>query len=62
MGRHCGSRLTADEKRELWRRWQRGETLIEIGHALARRPQQVYATLRKAGGIEPAPRLHRSGS
>jgi IS30 family transposase len=41
---------------ELWRRWQSGESLIEIGDALQRDPATVHVLLRDAGGISPGVR------
>jgi IS30 family transposase len=51
-----GDRLTDREKQELWRRWQAGETLAQIGEALQRGKSTVYTTLQRAGGIAPRPR------
>ncbi|MEQ1650192.1 MAG: IS30 family transposase [Hyphomicrobiaceae bacterium] len=53
--------LTVEDKRELWRRWRLGETVVEIGRALGRSPPNIYTTVRKSGGIAPADRVRREG-
>jgi IS30 family transposase len=50
------ARLSWDQKTELWRRWRHGETLSEIGRALARPPATVFSVLRTHGGVAPAVR------
>lgn len=57
MGRARG--LSDSEKRELWLRWKRGETTVEIGRALGQSTGRVWQTLRTAGGIAPAARKRR---
>jgi len=47
------------ERRELWERWRRGESISEIGRALDRAPGTVHYTIRQHGGIAP-PRRCRS--
>ena len=47
------------ERRELWERWRRGESISEIGRALDRAPGTVFFTLKERGGFSPATR-HRS--
>lgn len=51
MGRHV--RLTVEQRRELWVRWRRGETLLEIGRALGRSAPGVFRLVRAEGGIGP---------
>jgi IS30 family transposase len=50
---------SAGERRELWERWRRGESISEIGRALDRAPGTIFTTLKERGGIAPAER-HRS--
>jgi transposase, IS30 family len=47
---------SAGERRELWRRWRRGESISEIGRALDRAPGTIFTTLRERGGIAPPER------
>lgn len=49
-------RLSTTQLRELWTRWKDGQTLEEIGRALARPPASVYSVLRRHGGIAPRER------
>jgi IS30 family transposase len=53
-------RLSGAQKRELWERWRRGETLAEIGRALGRSQPRVYSILKGEGGIAPAERRRRA--
>ena len=50
---------SAGERRELWERWRRGESISEIGRALDRAPGTIFTTLKEHGGIAP-PERHRS--
>lgn len=43
-------------RRQVFRRWREGWPLERIGAELAVSVGRVYSTLRRAGGIEPAPR------
>jgi IS30 family transposase len=47
---------SASERRELWERWRRGESISEIGRALDRAPGTIFTTLKEHGGIAPAER------
>jgi len=60
MGRAV--RLTGEQRRELWSRWKRGETLVEIGRALNRSTPNIFNLIRASGGIEPRPRRDRSSA
>ena len=51
--------LTDRQRRELWERWKKGETLSDIGRALGKHPGSVFGVLRLSGGIYRHPR-HRS--
>ena len=52
--------LTAEQKRELWLRWQAGESLSEIGRALGRQAGSIHGVVAANGGYVPA-RRRRSG-
>lgn len=41
------------ERRELWDRWKRGESVTEIARALDRAPGTIHCTLRELGGVVP---------
>ena len=60
MGRRV--RLTGEQRRELWARWKRGETLVEIGRALGRSTTNVFSLVRASGGIEPWERRERASA
>ena len=44
------------ERRELWDRWKRGESISDIGRALARAPGTIHSTIREHGGVVPPER------
>ncbi len=50
---------SATERRELWERWRRGESVSDIARALDRVPASVYYTLCRRGGIAPPQRRRR---
>lgn len=47
---------SAAERKELWERWKRGETVSDIARALDRAPGTIHCTLRERGGIAPPER------
>ena len=47
---------SVQERRELWERWKRGETVSEIGRALDRARATVHCTIRQHGGVAPRER------
>jgi IS30 family transposase len=47
---------SAEERRELWGRWKRGESASEIGRALGRERSTVSRTIRRHGGVAPPER------
>jgi transposase, IS30 family len=49
-------RYSAEERRELWERWKRGESISEIGRALERTPSTIQAAIREYGGVPPPER------
>ena len=48
--------FTTAEKTELWDRWQRGESLKEIGRAFGKPSSSIHFQVSPHGGIRPAPR------
>jgi transposase, IS30 family len=56
MQRVRRSRMSANDKAEIWQRWKRGESLSEIGRALDRIPGAVFHVVAARGGVPPAPR------
>jgi len=53
-GRH--STVTDAQRKELWRRYKAGETVLGIGRALGQRTTNLYRVLEAVGGIAPAQR------
>ena len=51
MGRNIGYGFTNAQRRELWDRYQRGESLNAIARALGKRSSSIYNHLRPTGGI-----------
>ena len=49
-------KYTDKQKTEIWNRWQRGESLKEIGRAFDRGSSSIYGQLSPTGGIRPAMR------
>jgi IS30 family transposase len=47
---------SAQERRGLWERWKRGESISEIGRALDRAPGTIHCTIREHGGVAPRQR------
>lgn len=62
MGQYLRPALTAAERRELWQRWRSGQTLSQIGEALARRPQTIHDVIRPTGGFTPRARTRRASA
>ena len=56
MGRGLGYGFTAAQRKELWDRYQQGESLKAIARALGKRSSSIYNHLRPTGGIRPVPR------
>jgi IS30 family transposase len=48
--------FTASQKREIWDRWQRGESMSSIGRGFNRDSSSIYPLLSRTGGIRPADR------
>jgi len=53
-GRHAV--ITSEQREELWRRYQAGETILGIGRALCQRPTTIHRVLQATGAMAPAPR------
>jgi hypothetical protein len=53
-------KYTAEQKAEMWDRWQRGESLNSIGPAFDRPSSSIFSQLAPSGGIRP-PIRQRSG-
>ncbi len=49
-------RYTSQQKSEMWDRWQRGESLKEIGRVFDRPSSSIFGQLSPTGGIRPPPR------
>jgi IS30 family transposase len=54
--------LSERQKKELWKRWRKGESLSDIGRALGKRAASIYGVLSANGGITPATRKRREGA
>jgi len=48
--------FTAEQKSEIWDRWQRGESMSSIGRGFERGSSSIYPLLSRAGGIRPPDR------
>jgi IS30 family transposase len=57
-----GQRLSTEQRRELWQRGKRGETMVEIGRALQLTTGPLWETVRAHGGIAPPVRKRRANS
>lgn len=51
--------LDATERADLWRRWRAGQSLSDIGRALAKPPGSVFMFVAATGGISPPARKRR---
>jgi len=49
-------KYTDEQKREIWDRWKRGESLKAIGRVFDRPSSSIFVQLAPTGGIRPAPR------
>lgn len=54
--------ISAEQRKELWRRWKDGESLSDIGRALGKHAASVFSIVIAKGGIAPPVRTRRSGS
>src|SRR5918999_1825609 len=60
MQRVARLRMRAGDRVAIWDRWARGESLSEIGRAIARVPAAVFHVVRARGGIPPPARWRAS--
>ena len=49
-------KYTAEQKADIWDRWQRGESLKAIGRVFDRPSSSIFNHLAPSGGIRPSPR------
>src|SRR5713226_9056335 len=56
MERRFRRGFTAAEKKELWERWQRGESLKAIGRVFGKPSSSIYFQVAPHGGIRPSAR------
>jgi IS30 family transposase len=59
MARRRRRGLSASQKKDLWERWKRGQSLSDIARALAKQRGSIHSVLASTGGIAPSIR-HRS--
>ena len=48
--------FTAEQRNEIWDRWQRGESMSSIGRGFERDSSSIYPLLSRTGGIRPPDR------
>ncbi len=48
--------FTAEQRSEIWDRWQRGESMSSIGRGFERDSSSIYPLLSRSGGIRPPAR------
>ena len=56
MSQQKRSRLSPTQKTDIWRRWEAGESLHEIGHAYGKPHPSIRCVLLPRGGIPPIAR------
>ena len=54
MSRTRGPRLSVSQKKELWERWKRGQSMNDIARVFARQRGSIHWVLSSTGGIEPS--------
>ncbi|KPU84680.1 integrase, partial [Marinosulfonomonas sp. PRT-SC04] len=47
---------SAEQRAEIWDRWQRGESMSSIGRVFERQSSSVFSVISPTGGIRPADR------
>ncbi len=45
--------LSAEQRADIWERWQRGESMSSIGRLFERESSSIYSILQPSGGIRP---------
>jgi IS30 family transposase len=56
MTRHRRRGLSASQKKELWERWNRGQSMNDIARAFGKQRGSIHFVLSSHGGIEPRTR------
>ena len=51
--------FSAEQRADIWDRWQRGESMSSIGRLFERQSSSIYSILKRSGGIRP-PKRKRS--
>ena len=51
---------SAEQRAEIWDRWQRGESMSSIGRRFDRESSSVFSVISPTGGIRPADRKRSS--
>jgi len=54
MTQVCRPGISEEQKVELWRRWDDGESLSDIGRALGKRACSIFGVVTTRGGFSPA--------
>jgi hypothetical protein len=54
--------FSLQQKRALWDRWKKGESIYDIARALGKSPSSVHWVFRSCGGIPPATRVRASAA
>jgi len=47
---------SAEQRAEIWDRWQRGESMSSIGRAFERQSSSAFSVISPTGGIRPPDR------
>ncbi len=48
--------FSAEQRADIWARWQRGESMSSIGRLFERQSSSIYPILEPSGGIRPPKR------
>ena len=48
--------FSAEQRADIWDRWQRGESMSSIGRLFERQSSSIYSILEPSGGIRPPTR------
>jgi len=48
--------FSAEQRADIWDRWQRGESMSSIGRLFERESSSIYPILQLSGGIRPPKR------
>jgi hypothetical protein len=51
MARTRGARFSASQKKELWERWKRAQSMNDIARVFARQRGSIYFILSSSGGV-----------